>query len=283
MSHERGSLSITEPLKFVKDPNTGIFTASAPITRVEEFVALVSRLGRDQNQNVQSRPPLFRGQMKLSDDLLPQLARERQFRFSLQDESHLLQEFKRLSPPHIRGSTQDLTDLEWLALAQHHGMPTRLLDWTDSALAALWFCTNRFYDRNNLIQKKPQGVVWVYLPEDDEFLNPREQRQSPFEFKKTKVFRPKHFADRIRAQSGWFTVHSYQPRKGRFLAMNSRDSCKTRLRCIPVEGSRFPSISRQLALCGVTSATIFPDLTGLCGFLATKVRHEYELRSPRTK
>src|SRR5690606_36926394 len=53
---------------------------------------------------------------------------------------------------------QPRDDWEWLFLMQHYGVPTRLLDWTDSPLVALFFAVY------NVDRDDRDASLWVLLP-----------------------------------------------------------------------------------------------------------------------
>lgn len=143
---------------------------------------------------------IFRGQ-KEDKSLLPSIARERSL--PIENERIIFDEFKRLSYPHLDSNLNYDDDWNMLALAQHHRLPTRLLDWTDNPLAALWFAC---------IKKKQEGddsdrIVWLFAVNKSDF---KSDSGGPFIQNAIRVFRPKHITKRITSQNGWFTVHNFE-------------------------------------------------------------------------
>ena len=83
---------------------------------------------------------IYRGVSDNEYLLLPSIGR---LDYSLSKEMNLFSHFKRRGFQHIQGKD----DVEWLAVAQHHGLPTRLLDWTMNPLVAIFFaCRNLIKD-----------------------------------------------------------------------------------------------------------------------------------------
>lgn len=92
---------------------------------------------------------VFRGQSDCGNPLETALSRLAGPESAATLEGHMLRAFRRYA--HRHAPDQD-TPWNWLALAQHHGLPTRLLDWTYSPYVALHFATEdlALHDRDGV-------------------------------------------------------------------------------------------------------------------------------------
>jgi hypothetical protein len=122
--------------------------ATPMITSIENFIEM---LRADSTSWNPMEPKWFRGEPRGLTPLLPTLYREGLAAF----ENPLLQMFRsRASGYHDVVPDVERTD-QWLFLARHAGVPTRLLDWTEGALIGLHFA---------LQENEKEPVVWMLNP-----------------------------------------------------------------------------------------------------------------------
>lgn len=202
-------------------------------------------------------------------------------------EDHLLRNFRKYA--HLSSSPGD-SWWNWLALAQHHGLPTRLLDWTFSPFVALHFATEKF----DLFPI--DGVVWaINFLELQRFL-PGELRQmldregasvftgfmldrfakslSEFDQKVAEggepcvlFFEPPALDERIVNQSALFSMMSTRELQLEdWLRDHERDNPKL-CRKIIIPASLKWEVRDKLDMANVTERVMFPGLDGLSAYL----------------
>lgn len=119
--------------------------------KIKSIEKLISKVMKDYEDWNTSTFPWFRGEPNINKSpLLPRLYRESH------NENLLLQHFRMKAPSMglINIPPRSHTD-QWLFLAQHVGLPTRLLDWTEGLLVALYFAVHT---------REKGAVVWMLDP-----------------------------------------------------------------------------------------------------------------------
>lgn len=225
---------------------------SIAIDSISQFVECLGEINRGKRA-------IYRGQRK-EHSLLPKLARLNTPLPLLEAERAMFDDFKGLSVPLL--DKQPESDWDWLALMQHHGLATRLLDWSVNPLVALWFAVNKPPVASH------SGVLWVFQPDNLDYFTPSKD-DSPFTLDRTRLVKPKVVTKRIGvgSQLGWFTAHHFNSELKQFIAVEQDSIHQPRLTKLIIPSEKFAQIRFQLDRLGVNAAMIFPDLDGLCAYL----------------
>ena len=227
------------------------------ITSFKHFVELIGNMSLTVSDKI-GFLIIFRGQEE-DWSLLPKIGRYNDLS-NEKIEKTIFNEFKRRSYPNL-DSNLKYNDWDLLALAQHHRLPTRLLDWTGNPLAALWFAF--INEKKNDLDR----IVWCFLVREKELSDT--SKGSPFQQKKTKVFRPNHITKRIISQDGWFTVHWFAE-DNKIIPLNDNTIYYKRLFKFKIPESQRNDVLKRLDAMGANSSSLFPDLEGLSSYLEWK-------------
>jgi hypothetical protein len=250
-----------------------------------EFVDVVTPREPDPQSGRRRDTGVYRGASWASRPLLTSLDRlggEDKPHTKVDLEEHILRNFIRYSRPHL-DDARPHNDWELLITAQHHGVPTRLLDWTYSPLVAAFFATRpafRSAERDRAIWRLDWQRVHrhfklpplaLLLQDLDTLLGAKEGEPfTPwklFTSKDSKPFacmiEPPSLDARIVTQAATFTLSSTTSTSfDAFLEEQGIVSALTKY-LIPAEHvARFRD---QLDLVGIDERRLFPDLDGVAG------------------
>lgn len=212
----------------------------------------------------------FRGQEKQDWDLVPALGRvshaaEDELR---RHEAELYYDFK-IHAGNLLANEDDSWRVAFLM--QHHGLPTRLLDWSASFAIALHFAMRHAGEHdavvwvldaaklNRAMGGTGQLVMHSDLPADyHRYFISRE-----VEFPHAALgLAPSRSSPRLQQQRGFFTLH-------RDLECGLEKLCPAALTKVPIARELFDDARAFLRLSGVNEFSLFPDLDGLARHLRT--------------
>ena len=116
----------------------------------------------------------FRGVVDATYELVPSLGRWKgPAEFRKQYEQDLFDEFKRKSYGYLDRIPSN--DWDWLFVAQHHGLPTRFMDWTTNPLVALYFAVRETKTDDD--DKPMNSAVYVLISDPPRYTDFKRNQQ----------------------------------------------------------------------------------------------------------
>lgn len=226
----------------------------------------------------------YRGHSKLYNNLNPKVFRTEYQTiiaevFRPQFEFETVENFKRYAPSVLNSLPASNDYLSWLLIMQHHGFTTRLLDWSENILVALFFAV--------IDSQNEDGELWSIFPyklnqcsgfdglpltnsrllkylSNEPFHNSPETLVTgynlPYTPNKPIAFQPNRVIPRISNQMSAFTIHP-KPSEGN--AISELISGEENLVRYIIPSRLKPDFEKNLNYLGVSYRTLFPDIEGL--------------------
>jgi hypothetical protein len=222
------------------------------VSSVEDFLQeMVPQLGFQ-------RTPIYRGQASGDWSLLPTLLREEVAKTEFSSWAELEGAFLLRLKQRARGELgyEPMSELEWMSIAQHYGLPTRLSTWSENALVALYFATAPHFDED--------GAVWRILPGEAELTISQDYEQVP---EQARIYMPQKTTPAMLNQKTCYVSHPLPSENAAPESLEDHfelgnDRIHLAKITIPAEEKEF--IRRRLAVMGFDSRTLFPGMRGLC-------------------
>jgi hypothetical protein len=214
-------------------------------------------------------PFWFRGHCDLRYSLTPSALRYRTATKRSQA-LQLISEFKRIADIKLDRPPSFDNELMWAQIAQHYGLPTRLLDWTESAAAALYFACQKADCDGMVFLLNPVELNRLSYPLKPHALDPEQDKKLISNYLKSGVreakrgsyplaVHPVWNSNRLMIQKGKFTLHG-----NRFtLDRGKIPSLVALLILREVKGTLLSELERV----GVDEMTLFPELEHACRHL----------------
>ena len=254
------------------------FREHKPVTSIIEFLLAVEKVRAftpQSDRRGDDDTVWFRGQHSIDWPLEPKIYRPE---FSGADEPETRDLFQSRAIQLVHGR-QPADKWEWYFLMQHHGAPTRLLDWTENPLIALYFAVKNhratddavvwllspyWLNQQNAYLKK-RGVYGPILPawsESNQYLLDIESAYmgTAIRRKVPAAIEAPHVDARLHAQASRFVVFGTKCDLAKMFDIRPKDLGLAR---IPIPRKNVRSIEEGLADLGIHAASVFPDIGGL--------------------